>query len=201
MQKTLKIDWQEKFHHYEPVFPPHKWWTWGALTDSYNWCFPGNGYRQAIPAIWNNVILFLTPWYRPFRQLLSTFRSKNGMKLLGDGRNYTFLRTRDYNQFYYTLRKRWLFWAELEEMVYIDNKIGKQVNAFGAGISAFISGATVEETEERYDERRRVVCRGFIMTRRSCQRMMDRIVALTDDKIDWYFPENKEYDDSDNQPV
>ena len=200
MGQKIKV-YQKRKERYEPLFPPYRWWHWRSITDRYNWCFAGNGYRQVIPALWNNVIQFLTPWYRPFRRLLSTFCNKNGMKLLSDSRNHTFLRTRDENQFYYTLRKRWLFWAELEERVCIDKKSGEQVNAFGAGISAFVSGATVEETAERYEERKKILCHGFIMTRRSCQRMMDRIVELTDSKIHWFDPEDSNNDGADNQQV
>ena len=182
----VEIDWKHRYRCYESVWPPYRWWSLRSLFDKLNWCFPGNGYRQAIPALWNNLMVFLTPWYRPFRQLMSTFANENDMKLLDYSRYYTHLRTRGERQRYYTLRRRRLLWAELEEMRCVDTRTGEPVNVFGAGMLAFFRGDTVEETEARYREERDVVCRGFIMTKAGCQRMLDRIVGLTEGKIDWF---------------
>ena len=192
MSKTIKIDFGEKIHKYAYTYSSlvQCWYRLDIWIERRAWGMIWDDICEFFSPRWNNIIVFLTPWYAPFWHLLSTFANCNGMKLLGDNRNYAHLRTRDNpEQYYYTLRKRWLFWAELEETKYIDTLDNTTVNAFAAAMETFIRDDDLDEIEERYQESSSIICRGFILTKNGCQRMLDRIVDLTKDKIDWIFSE------------
>lgn len=183
----MQIDFNAKIHEYDNCyFLPRGWWRLRKLTDRWNW-IRWNGYPQTIKCKWNNLLVWLTPWFRPWRHLLHTFSNKNSMKLLDDNRNFAYLRTHCENQYYYTLRKRWLFWAELEEKRFVDTKDdGRPINAFLAGMVSWSKKMSPYEVKEQYKEQKRILCRGFVLTKKGCQKMLDKIVGVTKDKIDWF---------------
>jgi len=177
MKITLK-NWK---CHYNSISLPYKWWKFESLFDRMNWA-PGlyPGYLSALKEAFDNVMVFLTPWYKPRRDLLSSFMNPNSGKLLDSNRKSLCIRTRGYTTAYYTLTCGFLT-AKLIREVYVDKDTGKSCNMF---ITAVCCGLGDQEPP-KIDTQRKEIPLGFILTRKQCQKALDRAVDASPD-LEWF---------------
>lgn len=177
----MKIKLEKYKNSYELISLPYKWWSPSQLFDRFNWkpdCWPS--YLTSLKAIYNNVLVFLTPWYKPRRDLLSSFMNPNGGKLLESDRKSLYIRTRGYTTAYYTLTCGFLT-AKLTREVYIDEATEKSCNLF---ITAICCGLGDKEPP-KINTLKKEIPLGFILTRKQCQKALDRAVDASPD-LEWF---------------
>lgn len=143
-------------------------------------------FADAFSNLWNNVIVFLTPWYRIRFKFLEGFTNCNGSKALSGNRYYSHVRNRVEEMAYYTLTFTG-FHYKLIKMVLRDAE-GRHSNAFLSGISIALSDKSEEEKQkeiESYKEEFSTVCTGWVFGWRSAVRELNKIVKLTPD-LQWF---------------
>jgi len=174
--KIKKRDWSYQL----PCFPT-RWWRPKELFNRFNWIpnvYPS--YPRGMLDLFDNIMVFLTPWYRFRRAMLQTFINPNDGKLLSSNRKSAELRTRTEDTVYYTLQFG-LAKARLLKTVYVDRESGKSCNMFIDWALRALGGEPDRELTEKTETTDLGVC----LTRKQCQRALDKIVELSPD-LDWF---------------
>ena len=139
--------------------------------------------------LWSNAQIFYTPWYKTRRKFLSGFVNLNGSKLLNCGPDFAYVRNRQEECVYYTV-KFWGFHYTLTRSILRDSD-GLAVNGFMAGISiAFDPNKTDEEkreTAESIKEEKKVVRSGWIFTLQQAVNELNAVSVLAPD-LEWFSP-------------
>lgn len=147
---------------------------WGLLFDDLDGFITGAtawdpnvhpSWASAIRTAWNNIMQFLTPWYRPRRALLDVLINRNDMKLLSCDRKSAYLRTRDRDVKYLDVQCGW-FGAKVSIIRFVDPDTGSGVRTFLCGLDE-----TVKEV--------RHVTTGPCLTWGQCDRLYTRVVEKT----------------------
>ncbi len=102
------------------------------LFDVWNWRREVVGsFPDGLSAVWNNAMVFLSPWFRTRRNMVATFYNCNGAKLLKCSRRYAMIRTSGGGEdtIYYILSCG-LMRATLYRRFLIDHATGRKVNMF-----------------------------------------------------------------------
>lgn len=152
---------------------------WGMLFDPFDGMISGcyawdrslsPSWGCAFDAICNNVLQFLTPFYRPRRALLRDVIERNGMKLLDNDRKSCYLRNRKSDCVYCEVTCGF-FTATAKTIRYVDRNDGN-------GVCTFLEGT------ENADKEERIVAHGPCLTWKQCDRLFDTIVRATPE-LEW----------------
>ena len=203
--KLTTDEWKWIFHSfpslrridcYDGNFIQRFWW-W--LTDPWMWdssCTPS--FARFAKNVVNKILNDCTPWYRLRHRFIEGFVNPNGCKLLSNGFGWTYVRNRQENCAYYTL-KFFGFHYRLIRSTLINNK-GEACNAFLESISNMLKSE--DDSKPSYTEKTELVCSGWVFTRNQAIKELNRIVELTPD-LEWikldddgnYIPISDEFDD------
>lgn len=178
---------------YDRISWPCRMWSLESLLHRFNWIpelYPS--YPRAFKTMLDNVLAFLSPWFRHRRNMMHTFANKNDSKLLDWNRNKVCVRTRDENQEYYELQSR-LLGARLCKTVYV-GKDGKHENLFLLQAAAFM-GAPSDEWSGLTQKTETVCETKLCLTKRQCQAFLDEMVAKTAN-LDWWEPDGEKGDEN-----
>ncbi len=144
-------------------------------------------FPHAFKAIINNILIFLTPWYRIRRKFLNGFINCNGSKLLDNDYCSAYIRNRKEECAYYTLTFTGLYYKLVKKV--IRDKEGVASNGFAAGVTlALDPNKTEEEKREEadsYTEEKKVVCTGWVFGFESAVKELNKIAFLTQD-LEWW---------------
>ena len=128
-------------------------------------------YARALRAIWNNVCMWLTPFYRPRRALLNALINDNGTKLLWFDRKSAYMRNRGPDCVYCRIR------CGFRDMtVTLERYVDEETKS---GVCVFLRGTDGTCKEER------VVAAGPCLTWKQCERLYAEVVKATPE-LDWY---------------
>lgn len=177
----MKVKLKKRGWIYQRPFFPTRWWRPKELFNRFNW-IPGvyPSYPRGMLDLFDNIMVFLTPWYRCRRNMMKTFIVCNDGKLLNHYRKSAELRTRTEDAVYYTLRFG-LAKARLLKTVYVDRESGKPQNIFIDWALRTLGG----ESDRELLEKTETTDLGICLTRKQCQRALDKITELSPD-LDWY---------------
>ncbi len=161
------------------------WWfdPWGFLFDRGDGILRGvyawdrsvsPSYADALSTLWDNLLTWLTPFYRPRRALLSALANDNDTKLLSMDRKSVYMRNRRQDCTYCQIECGFRQ-ATVRLIRYVDTKSG-------AGVCTFLQGTDGTRREER------IVWRGPCLTWAECDRIYDAVRRVTPE-LDWF---NKE---------
>jgi len=151
---------------------------WGFLFDDFDGLLRGcyawdpdimGSYPDLLRTLWNNLCVFLTPFYRPRRSLLAAVYNYNDTKLLTYDRKFVRIRNRREDCVYVEVTCGW-FTATATRIRFV-GKDGKGVCAFVTGTE----GTTKEET---------VLAKGPCLTWAQCDLLFDRI-RWASPELDW----------------
>lgn len=190
------------FLHYRPRFEDisYSWpryikshygniWNW--LTDRWNWygIHTSPGFLKFFYDIYRNVETFflwhLSPWCHIRYRFLNAFVNWNDCKLLDDGMNFAYIRNRQSDCVYYTLKFMGFHYVLKKTRILKDGEEGGQ-NAFISGILLGF-GTDEEDLEEekaKFHEVTEKVTSGWVFGYRSAVREMEKIAELTPD-LSW----------------
>ena len=143
-------------------------------------------FPYAFKEIWDNIFIFLTPWYEIRRKFMDGFINCNGSKLLDSNRCHAYVRSRGLECVYYDLIFTG-FRYTIVKIILRDGK-GKASNAFLAGISIMFSKKSNEELEEEvdsYHEERTKVCSGWVWGWKSAVKELNKVAYLTQN-LEWF---------------
>lgn len=184
--EVLKYEWP-KFSRriYEGNFL-NAFWNW--ITDRWHW---QSRVSPSFPAffkdIWKNVKIFifwnLSPWLHTRYKFLESFVNLNGCKLLDNDINWVYVRNRDIDCAYYTLRFSGFRYRLIKTQILKDGEERGQ-NGFMTGIMLALN----EKAETEADKYRQVntpICSGWVFGWKSFVREFDKIIALTPD-LEWF---------------
>lgn len=160
------------------------------LFDRHNWdsgIIPS--FQDATKKLWNNILVFLTPWYYMRASFINAFINCNDSKLLDNMRNWAYVRNRQAECAYYRLKFFGLHY-KLVKTVLRDPK-GEAVNGF---ITGFIIAVNPDKTDEEkteevnsIKEEKTTVCTGWVFGLKSAVRELNKIAYLTQD-LKWESP-------------
>ena len=166
--------------YYERLCWPWRWWTPSQIFNSLNWdssCSPS--YALSFLRIFNNIRMFLTPWYKVRRLFINNFINSNGCKLINYSPSSAFIRTRgDGGDIVYYRLKCGIFRATLWRERLVEVKSGEPTTHFMAGL---LCAFGKDRKPEDFREEREKVLYGPCLTRRQCERLLGRIVEATPD--------------------
>ena len=155
--------------------------TYGAWDIHISPSFP-----NAFLRLWNNIMVFLTPWYRIRFKFLKGFMNCNSSKALSSNRYYSYVRNRVKEIAYYTLTFTG-FHYKLTKIVLRDAE-GRHGNIFWSGISIALSDKSEKEKQKEIDsfkEEISVICTGWVFGWKSAVRELNKIAKLTPD-LQWF---------------
>ena len=155
---------------------------------------------ESFRRLWNNIMKILTPWYRLRRRFIAAWFCFNGSKLLDDGLDFGYIRTRDNPEYNYYELKFTGFHYKLTKIVLRDSN-GESVNGFLTGLCIAFSDKSDEEKHEEaksIKEEKTVVCTGWVFTYAQAARELNKIAALSPE-LHWHNPRD-EYREYDNEP-
>lgn len=177
----MKLEYM-KWYFNEPYLPR---WMFHAkyIFDRMSWQ-PGvwPSFPKYIADVWENICVRLTPWMKWWRSLLLAFVNANGTKVICCDRKMGYVRTRNEEVVYYRLKRRFLRATLYRE--YLVDKSGDKKNAF---VTAILVGLCGQGNPDDYKEVVEKVLSGPCLTHGQCQRLLDRIVAVTAD-MEWITP-------------
>ncbi len=156
-------------------------------------------FPKAFGAVFNNVLIFLTPWYRIRRKFLNGFINCNGSKLLDNDYCSAYVRNRASECAYYDLEFCG-FHYRLTKKILRDDE-GNSCNGFLVGISLAFSDKSSDEKKKEADsyvEEKSFVCSGWVWGWQSAVRELNKIVSLTPD-LGWY--SHSEFDKGEEENV
>lgn len=131
-------------------------------------------YADALSTLWDNLLTWLTPFYRPRRALLSALANDNDTKLLSMDRKSVYMRNRRQDCTY--CRVECGFRQVTVRLIrYVDVKSG-------VGVCTFLQGTDGTRLEER------IVWRGPCLTWAECDRIYDAVKRVTPE-LDWFIKE------------
>ena len=162
------------------------WRDW--LGRSFHWrknCSPS--FVEAFSRLYTNVMQVLTPWYGLRRRFIAAWYNYNGSKLLDDGLDFGYVRTRDNPECNYYEIKFFGPHYKMTKTVFRDPN-GESVNGFLTGICIAFSDKSDEEKQKEAEairEEKSTVCTGWVFTPSQAARELNKIVALTPD-LHWW---------------
>lgn len=142
-------------------------------------------FPYAFRMLWDNIMVFLTPWYNIRRKFLNGFINCNGSKLINNNRYSAYVRTRGEECTYYDLVFTG-FRYKLIKTILRDGD-GNASNAFLAGISLMFA-KTDEDRKTKvnaYHEEKTKVCSGWVCGWKSAVKELNKIAYLTQN-LEWF---------------
>lgn len=161
----------------------------------FNWydrnCSPS--FAEAFYRLYHNMMVFFTPWYKLRRRFIIAWYNENGSKLLDDGFDFGYIRTRDNPEITYYELKFTGFRYKLIKTI-IRDKNGSAVSGFLTGICIAFSNKSDEEKRaeaETYTEEKSIVCTGWVFNIRQAVNELNKIAELTPE-LHWFNLNNVE---------
>jgi len=186
----MKVKLREYKDHYEHVYFPPKFIfkRLGYWLDRDLWTFHCSpSFVGWIPDVWNNILVFLTPWLKNRRNMMYTFINENCGKLLNSKRNRALIRNRKENLYYYEM-KSGLFGVKLVRLQYLDSK-GESQSLFLNALAQMFSDDEEESKIVKTDKV--VLCKRWgCFTKKACQEFLDEAVEKTPD-LEWWERDEK----------
>ena len=161
------------------------------LFSRYNWdsCFMVS-FTSAAKALVENIriVLYwhLSPWFHMRYRFLQYFVNMNSSKLLDDGVGFAYVRNRQPDCAYYTMKFRgFRYTLTRKKLVGAD---GCGINAFHRSLESIASGKDFDESyefeEEPIKEVCTTVCTGWVFGWKSFVSEMEKVASITED-LEW----------------
>lgn len=137
------------------------------------------GYPHALNELFKKIKYAVTPFYRIRYKFIQAFSDSNDGKLLDNGLDFGYVRSRDIDKSYYMVSFSG-YRYKLMRILFLDENENRQ--------NVFISGIVGTKVEKRSE----VIATGWVYNRKSFLKELDKVIRLTPE-LNWFeFDENGE---------
>lgn len=172
------------------------WWAWNAMdwwrreTDTHNYCSKISRFKRW----WSEkAVKWLTPWMCNARKFMDVCANCSDTKLLEFKAGSLYMRTRDENHFYYTIKSNLLGNVSVWRGQWL-NKKGRPQNIFAWSVISGLCGNDGEPFEMP-EKRTEMIWMGRILTAGQLKSALSQITQYREFGWDWLLMERRRLSD------